>query len=380
MRPESSEQVNRGDKGLSDSTAPEQLVRAGCSGSRGRRSKRSVILEVTADARGVIWGRGWEQGQAPEPGRRTHGPDRPSGSLECSEAERREVVERALLLRAELVEALKLKSSELRVRVSMARVWDSSGRDAEEALCRRIETAQAELGHGEFFSPWARVCPLPPGSTGWPSPWLAALRRISSETTAGLPIEEGPGFLPGDTLAADAFAVADLLRMEAPRWLSGAVSVGTQVGAAGVTVCDPGFVFGAGSSDRDAEGTAIVPLTVVNKGILEARSSAGLSIALSWRHEPRPGWRSLRLSAGPCDGASMWPGDGWRLTSVSRLGGQLFGMGHRVERGCIAARWGLVPIPQPSWWLCAIRRALGEGVLDGTGLPVKVPPVLIRIP
>ncbi len=250
---------------------------------------------------------------------------------------------------------------------------------------RVISTGEVLLGETPELPRWSRTTLVEGPGAGWPPGFVPAVARAVADPPEELPARSLPGDLP---LAVDAFALADFLRWEAAAWAGGQRRPGSPVAAPVVIVDDPGFPFPARPVDRDGEGEPVRPLAVVRDGRLLVRPrslveerrgegrSTGSAVRPSWRVPGRAGWRFLRLAVrGP---APPWPARVRLVTRTLLAGGHLLVGGVLLDHGWPRARWGLVPAPPPAAWLGGIRAPLGIPVLDGSGVPVAVPPVLVE--
>ena len=275
---------------------------------------------------------------------------------------------------AETNETLETKSCHPRAR---------RGRVSRRRWSRRVAAAQALLGPRAELPSWSRIAPLSGALDRWPDGWPGAADRAVWGWLAGRADRVEGKELPSGPLVLDAFALADLLRVESKRWTRSARRGGT-VASSAVSIDDPGFAFPADGEDRDGLGAAVRAEAVVRRGVLQmlpadardGRPLPGFAVRESWRRPPSAGWRSLALDAARTEA----PASAIVVTRVQILGGRVLASGHLTERGRRTACFGPIGVPPPAWWLSGICGAVGEAVPDATGLPVCVPPVLIDRP
>ncbi len=348
--------------------------------------KVSAYGECLVGPRGVRFVEGWEEGlvqgerpalvSPPPVGGRLGSPGRPLAGL----------ARWARRLRDELAAALPVRAGRLHVRVGRARVEETLERPggAPRHWNRIVATGEALLGASPDLPEWSRVTLVEGPASGWPPGFVPAVARAVAEPPGESSPVESPAGMP---LAIDVFALADLLRAEAGGWAGGQPRPGSRVAASNVAVDDPGFPFPASPVDRDGEGEPVRPLAVVRDGRLLLRPrtlveerrgegrSTGSSVRPSWRAPGRAGWRFLRLEVrAPLH---PWPDRVRLVTRTMLAGGHLLVGGVVLEGGWPRARWGLIPAPPPGAWLRGILAPLGIPVLDGSGVPVAVPPVLV---
>ena len=338
--------------------------------------KESWLEESIATAGGVTGGSGWEGGLSTRPSR----PLPPSMEFFETPSSLSPIRSAAERLRSRLVAGLSLEPEEIAVHLSHARVSQRiSGGCPGKILAREILTARVDLGsEGGGYRPWSRLAPLDRLDSEWPPGWVEALaRETDSWPGTGRPgIEERPR---GGPVVLDVFAVADLLRLMAARWMG--LPLARRVAAPTVRVEDPGFFHSAAGGDADGAGAPALAYAVVEKGILVGRpgdGERGSRVQESWRREARPGWRWLRLSAAPSlDLTARRDQAGWWITRLVWVRGLLLGAGHWREGPEASRPFGLVPLRPPSFGLERVIASIPPGVADASGFPVTVPALLI---
>lgn len=339
--------------------------------------RTSVFREVRACARGLSTDEGHERGRF---GDRVPAPPRP-GERTCAVP-----AAAAVALRELVAESLPLPRAEVAVSLAAATVTDTLPAVGGGIACsREIAFCRVLLGPDPDLPRWSRTFSARPSA--WnpetPPPWIAPLRREVRSWTG----RESRPPAPGTLAVLDAFAAADLARTVAVGWLAANLGAGQAVLPAGLEVDDPGFAFPplAGSGDLDAEGSVCRPLRVVRAGCLlelprtlggqggGTGAPTGSAVVTSWRGRPQAGWRSLTVRA---DARVPLP-DG--LPVVTRV---LLLEGLPLVAGLLpgGARFGPVPLGTPAAWLGAALAGCGPAVPDGTGIPVSVPPLLVRVP
>jgi hypothetical protein len=336
--------------------------------------KSSVLAVAQAGPLGVRSGRGWEAGRLEPAGSRPEELAAPLVPMRPAPADT-DLAERAAALRRELIAAVALDPAAVVVEVSCAAVTEDPG-DGVAPVHRRVESAQALLGaaHGPR---WTRLAPLAADSADWPPGFLEAAAREVAGWDLPLAARELPDDAP---IVVDAFAAADLLRLEARRWLSERPRPGTRVGREAFRVEDAGPLFRA-EGERDALGRPVRAYRVVDAGRLGAvpggsdADDAGTSVRTSWREPPRPGWRSLAVAATP---ASSWPDDGLIVTRVAVLGPHLLVSGWRREAGRPSGAVLYRPMTLVECSPAGAAGWLGPPVADVTGLPVAIAAARVR--
>lgn len=269
-----------------------------------------------------------------------------------------------------------------RVSVTVTRALiDERSRVAERpALPSQRETLAARLTIGPRQSPaWSRAAQIEP--SGWQPSFLRAAQREAASWR--LPTEAPD---PSLTLWLDSFAVADLLRFAAHRWLIDPPPVGSHVAGAGCRLLDRGSPFPRRDAQRveiDAIGQRCRPLTVLEQGRVVAwpDRTSGSTVRPSWRSRPRLGWRSLEFSVDrEADQSSIEPPrTACVVTRLLFVGGTMLAAGFNAPSDRAWSRFDPRPVPSASWWLLQIaagRRT--ERLIDLSGVPVKTAPVTIE--
>jgi hypothetical protein len=285
-------------------------------------------------------------------------------------------------LREELVDALDLPREQIGVRASWAAVEErlrKGPKGVAARTMRELRAAQILIGLERDCPRWSRILALPGAVRRWPP---GVIEQVAAEF-AGWDAPETKardlGELGEGPVRLGAFALCDLLRVEAMGWLAGSARPGDRVGPPGMGVRDGGFFFPSRGGDFDGWGDPVQPVSVVEDGLLLSVprgvggvGAAGFAIRDSWRRPPRIGWRSLELALAP---AELAPGP-VVLTRLQFLGGMTFGFGWIARGSRPAASFGPVRVPPPGAWLAGLRGGVGPAVHDATGFPVTAPSAL----
>lgn len=260
---------------------------------------------------------------------------------------------------------------------------------AKDARAQERFLLGAQLRFGEIpgLPFWSRTAILDPAQVSWPLGWLEAIdqERCGWAGPSALPWEPAVG-LEREPILLSGLVFADLLRMEAFRWLSPRYRSGTPVCSPALDLNDPGAFFSS-IPLVDSEGEWERPLVVVREGRLwmkprdrraEAAGlgrSTGSLVRPSYRAPGQVGWRSLVVA--PSSARVTLPNDCLLINRWLQIGNRPLAGGLRLKAGKPVLRWGPVVVPPPGWWLNRIQGVCGPALPDGNGFPVMAPAAVI---